>query len=125
MINRNDIDQKVFDFLKSKFGKNIDMSDSYSYEYRSDKLKINISKRDIINLSDYVSVHLFEVDQENPPKSTFHRNPFTRSFTHTFSQEFSDKIREYIRSKEDELDQDYIRNSTKEISDFIDLMEQD
>jgi len=120
MIYRHNIDKKVFNFVTEKLNKKMGDSNSYIYEHFGKDIKIEINKREVARLENKISIHIFEVDNTKQEKVSFMNKPFSKKFSYTLSIEFSNKLREFIEKKQDESNQDFIRNSTDELSNFID-----
>ena len=110
MIKRHAIDEKVLSFIMDSFQENNNLGESTStYESTKNNLVISIWKHNLIR-GEKVRVFFHKIS-----------NNVTRlEKDYELSLEFSKILIQFFEELEDKNNQDYIRNSHKEILNLID-----
>lgn len=115
-MTRHSIDSDVLKFTIDKLNSELDKSNSYSYIYTDSNIRIEISKIEVMRISEKISINFFNIinKEENPFNAKLQH-----SVRHELSFENSNKLRDFLNDKEDENNEDYIRNNSEKVLEFI------
>ena len=104
-MKRHDIDEKVYQFIIDCFDINY-VDKHHSVHSISKDFKITVYKRDIKS-NNKISVDMSMVGE------------FGNSESYEFSNRYSSMLRDYMETKDDHLNSDYIRNKNESVLNFI------
>ena len=112
-MKRHGIDQEVLGFVMDKFSENIDDGNNWEYKHKGSTIEVSVNKRQVTKLDSKIVVELIELSNEDNSLTNKSRFKYELSFGS------SNKLREFIEDLEDLSNEDYIRNTSEDVLDFI------